>query len=227
MKVIVQVGSTSTEDAVKLARHAEEAGADAVSAVVPFYYSTTIYNEDTFLNYYDSIIKAVAIPVHSYNNPNTTGFNVSPAFLEKLIDAGLQGIKDGGSDMGRMLDMLKVVEKKKVDFDYYPSSTSSLITGFLLGACSCISGVALSAPELVIDIYHSMQNNDIEKASKLYEQVMQVRSVLGKKSGRAIAAYDVLHAKGVEVGTCKLPWQRLNKEDSKWLIDELKKLEVI
>src|SRR5215210_5423127 len=36
--VMVHVGATTTRDAVRLARHAEEVGADAVSAVAPIYY---------------------------------------------------------------------------------------------------------------------------------------------------------------------------------------------
>lgn len=226
MKVIVQIGSPSTEIAVQLARHAESLGVDAISAVVPFYYSSTIYSETDILRYYETIVNAVSVPVHNYNNANTTGFNVSPAFLGKLIDIGLRGIKDSGSEMERILNMIKVVQNKGVDFDYYPASTSSLITGFLLGAQSCISGVSLSVPSLVNAIYEGMMKGDTADAIRLYERVMEVRSLLGKHGGRAIAAYDVFHARGIDIGTCKPPWQRLSRENADWLINGLKKLGV-
>lgn len=225
MKTIIQIGSTSTYDAVRLAQHAEFCGANAVSSVVPFYYSNTIYTEDDFLRYYEEIVKSVHIAdVHCYNNPKTTGFNVSPNFLKRLIDVGITGIKDGGSDMGRMLEMLNVIRDKKFDFfDYYPSSTSSLITGFLLGVESCISGVCLSYPKLVMNIYNQMMNDDIQLALRSYRKVMKVRSILGARCGRAIAAYDVLNNKGIDVGTCKAPWQRLEESDSKLMLNELEK----
>ncbi len=227
MKTIIQIGSTSTYDGVRLAQHAEFCGANAVSSVVPFYYSNTIYTEDDFLRYYEEIIKSVDIvDVHCYNNPNTTGFNVSPNFLKRLIDIGITGIKDGGSDMAKMLEMLNVIREKKYDFfDYYPSSTSSLITGFLLGVQSCISGVALSCPKLVMDIYNNMMNTNIPLALCSYQKVMKIRSILGAKSGRAITAYDVLNTKGIDVGTCKAPWQRLKQDDVIWLLKELEKFE--
>ena len=57
-------------------------------------------------------------------------------------------MKDGGSDMGRMLEMINTIGP--TDFDYYPSSTSSLITGFLLGGDSCISGVSLACPSQIM-----------------------------------------------------------------------------
>lgn len=220
MKTIVHVGSPSTRTAVDLAKHAEEMGADVISAVVPFYYSTTIYTEDTFLKYFEDIINSVSIDVHCYNNPNTTGFNVSLEFLKKLIDIGLRGMKDSSSDMGRVIDILDIIDKD--EFSYYPSSTTSLITGFILGVDACISGVALSAPELVLEIYENINKNPTY-ALNLFFKVMKIRSILGSRSGRAIAAYDVLNEKGVDVGTCRIPWKRLNKIDSKWLINDLKR----
>ncbi len=227
MKSIIHIGSTSTYDAVRLAQHAEFFGANAISSVVPFYYSNTIYTEDDFIRYYEEIVKSVYIvDVHCYNNPNTTGFNISPSFLKRLMDIGITGIKDGGSDMGGMLEMLNVIREKKYDFfDYYPSSTSSLITGFLLGVQSCISGVALTCPKLVMDIYNNMMNGNIPLALRLYQKVMKIRSILGAKGGRAVTVYDILNSRGIDVGTCKEPWQRLKKKDSEWVLKELEKYE--
>ena len=227
MKTIIQIGSTSMDMALELAKHAEDNGADAVSSVVPFYYSSTIYTEYDFTKYFENIVKAVSIDVHCYNNVNTTGFNVSPKFLGELIDIGVCGMKDGGSDMGRALQMLDVIRDKNCEFDYYLSSTASLIIGFLIGVESCISGVALSVPELVMNIYESMLSKDLDCALNLYKKVMKVRSVLGSRSGRAIAAYDVLNYKGVNVGTCKAPWNKLNETSVEQMIEELKELGVI
>ncbi len=221
IKTIVHIGSTSTRTAIELAKHAEDNGADAISAVVPFYYSTTIYTEDTFLRYFEQIINSVLIDVHCYNNPNTTGFNVSLDFLEKLIDIGLRGMKDGSANMGRIIDILDMIDKD--EFSYYPSSTTSLIIGFLLGVDSCISGVALSAPQLVLDVYKNVKKNPTY-ALNLFFKVMKIRSVLGELCGRAIAAYDVLNEKGVNVGTCRNPWKRLNRIHARWVVSELKKI---
>ncbi len=222
MNSIVQIGSPSTNIAVELAKHAEDIGADAISAVVPFYYSTTIYKEKDFLKYFEEIISNVSIDVHCYNNTHTTGFNVSPSMLGKLIDLGLTGIKDIGGNMGHILEMLDVIKSKDVDFDYYPSSTASLITGFLCGAKSCISGVSLSVPMMINNIYGYMLNEDASKAMEIWKKVMKVRSILGKRSGRAIAAYEVLNSRGVNVGTCRAPWQKLTSSESLDMILELK-----
>jgi len=222
MKGIVQIGSPSMIIAIELAKHAENVGADAISSVVPFYYSSTFYTTEDFLNYFKMLIESVSIDVHCYNNPRTTGYNVTPDFLKELIEIGVKGIKDGGSNMGGMLEMMNVIGVK--DFDYYPSSTSSLITGFLLGSESCISGVSLSVPELVNSVYVDMKNKNVGRALKNWKKIMKVRSILGQFGSRAIASYTILNSRGVGVGYCRLPWQRSKYYDDMFLINEVKKI---
>ena len=136
-------------------------------------------------------------------------------------------MKDGGSDMGRMLTMLEIIGECNYTFDYYPSSTSSLITGFLLGVNSCISGVSLTVPRLALSIYNAMIMGQVDHAVDLYRDIMKVRAVLGARTSRAIAAYHTLQAKGVDVGICRAPWESLNDRDEFWLFEELLKLEII
>ena len=219
MKCIIHIGSTSTKEAIELAKHAQGVGADAISSVVPFYYSGTFYDEDTYLMYFDKLIKSVDIDVHCYNNPGTTGVNISPKLLGKLIGIGLKGMKDGGSDMGKMLEMLSVIGPR--EFDYYPSSTSSLITGFLLGVNSCISGVSLACPSEIMLIYDDMMLGNVYDATETWKKVMKARSILGKYGSRAIAVYNVLEWRGVVVGTCRSPWLPLTPSQKNDVINGL------
>jgi len=222
MKTIVQIGSPSTKTAIELAKHAESIGADAIASVIPFYYSLTFYNDDTVMKYYDKLINSVSIDVHCYNNSKTTGFSVGPDLLKSLMEIGLKGIKDDSKDMGSILKMLDVVGKK--EFDYYPSSTSNLITGLLLGAKSCISGVSLTIPITIFGIYNLMKNGNVEAATKLWKWVMKVRAVLGLCGARAIAAYSVLKYKGIINSTCRSPWIPLTEEQEKTIISKLDNL---
>ena len=219
MKCIVHVGCPSTNESIYLAKHAQEIGADAVSSVVPFYYSGSYYRVDDYLAYFRELVNAVDIDVHMYNNPKTTSFDISPQFFGYFIDLGIKGIKDGGGSMGRMKEMLDVVGD--TEFDYYPSSTSSLITGFLLGAKSCISGVSLSCPDLIVSIYNDMMNDNIARAVRTWKKVMRIRKILGSSGARAIAAYEVLKWRGVDVGMPRKPWLPLSEYSRRRLITNL------
>ncbi len=227
MKTIVQIGLTYPIDSMELAKHAEFMGADAISSVVPYYYSGSVYNDDTYIRYFETLINCVSIDVHYYNNTKTTNFNVSPNLLKKLMNIGLKGIKDGGSNTERILEILNIADEN-VDgsFDYYPSSTNSLLLGFLLGAKSCISGVSLSAPLEILEIYNLLKIGEIDKAIHIYKKVMNIRSLLNKNGARASAAYEVLKSKGVDVGTCRSPWKALNKTETHQLVKNLSDLEI-
>lgn len=81
--VMVQVGSLTTEESVRLARHAEECGVDAISSVGPIYYSG---NAAMALEHYKAIAGATALPFFPYQ----LGENFIPGdtiqFIRQLLD---------------------------------------------------------------------------------------------------------------------------------------------
>lgn len=81
VKVIAHVGCISTRDSVELAVHAEETGADAVSAVVPFYYKAGIQE---LQQHYEEIMSAVTIPMLIYHFPGATGVSLTVDFYERM-----------------------------------------------------------------------------------------------------------------------------------------------
>lgn len=83
LPVMVQVGSLTTEESVRLARHAEECGADAVSSVGPVYYSG---NAAMALAHYKAIAGATGLPFFPYQ----LGENFIPGdtiqFIRQLLE---------------------------------------------------------------------------------------------------------------------------------------------
>ena len=70
--VVVMTGTTNNRDTVELTRHAEAAGADAVSSVGPYYFH---HNADSLCYFYQDMVKAVSddFRVYVYNNPKFQG----------------------------------------------------------------------------------------------------------------------------------------------------------
>lgn len=95
--VVSHVGAISTRQAVDFAQHAEAAGADAVSAISPFYYKFT---QREIEDYYLEIMAGSGLPMFVYNFPNLSGFALTEPFLERLKSSSrLAGIKFTSSDM--------------------------------------------------------------------------------------------------------------------------------
>ncbi len=227
MKTIVQVGCTSTKETIELAKFSEDQGAAVISSVVPYYYSGSILSEDDILKHFESLCKSIKIPVHCYNHPENTGFDISPDFFKKLINAGILGIKDGGGSIDRLAKMLKLIKESKLSIDYIGGKTSLLFVSVISGANGCVSGVSLVDPKLLINFFNACYDNRIQDALTLQDKVLKVRNILEKFGPRAISCYDILHYKGVDVGTSRLPWRRLSYYNSKKLVTELKKVILI
>lgn len=225
MNSVIQIGATTTKETIELAKFAEDSGADIVASVVPYYYSGSILTEEDILKHFEALCNSVNIPVHCYNNPRTTGFNISPDFFSNLISVGLSGIKDGSGEVERLTKMLDVAKKENVD--YIAGSTSLMFLSVIGGADGCVSGVALVAPGLLIDFYRACSEKRVDDAMVLQDKVLKVRNILQYSGPRAITCYDIFHEKGIDVGTCRLPWRRLTGKASNEIIKKMKETDIL
>ena len=81
--VIVQVGALTTDEAVRLAKHATEAGDDGVSSVAPIYYGATA---PMTLEHYRKIATATDLPFFPYQLGDNSIPGGRIAFLMKLME---------------------------------------------------------------------------------------------------------------------------------------------
>ena len=79
---IVQIASTDFSEAVALAKHAEQIGADAISATPPLFFR---YDEDDVYQYYKGLADAVHIPMMIYYNP-AAGFAINANFAARMFE---------------------------------------------------------------------------------------------------------------------------------------------
>ncbi|MBO9592676.1 MAG: dihydrodipicolinate synthase family protein [Niabella sp.] len=81
LPVMVQVGALTTAESVRLAKHAEACGANAVSSVGPIYFSG---NTTSALFHYREIAAATALPFFPYQLGNNTMGDI-PQFIDQLL----------------------------------------------------------------------------------------------------------------------------------------------
>ena len=96
--VIAGTGSNSTETAIYLTREAEEAGADGVLLVTPYYNKAT---QKGLVAHYTEIAKHTDLPIILYNVQSRTGVNIAPetaVTLAKNCD-NIVGIKEASGNI--------------------------------------------------------------------------------------------------------------------------------
>jgi 4-hydroxy-tetrahydrodipicolinate synthase len=98
--VIAGAGSNSTSEAIELAQHAKEIGADAVLAVTGYYNRPS---QEGVYRHFAAMDAAIDIPILVYNVPSRTIVDLSNELVERLAKLPrIVGIKDATGDMSRV-----------------------------------------------------------------------------------------------------------------------------
>ena len=198
--VIAHVGSCSTRSVVDLAEHAQKAGADAVAAVPPIYYG---FGEDAVLRHFEALRAAVTIPTFVYNNPKATGVTVTPAMLKKIIDLGIDGIKDSSFEILVFWEQMWAIDKP--DFIPVIGTEALILPAVALGAKAAVCGLANAIPEPVVELIEAVYAKKLDKAAALQETVSKMRDIMHLAPTLPMIQ-AVLGERGVNVGYPRLPF---------------------
>ena len=99
--IIAGTGSNNTAHSVALSVAAEEAGADALLVVSPYYNKAT--PQGIYLHYL-SICNAVSIPVIVYNVPGRTGLDIPVSVYNQLASiSNIAGVKEASPDITKII----------------------------------------------------------------------------------------------------------------------------
>lgn len=147
-KVIAHIGDIGTRESVELARHAEQAGADAVSAVVPFYYKPGIQE---IREHYQALMAAVDVPMLIYHFPGATGVQLTMDFYEEMAaDPRCLGVKFTSMNL---YEMQQIRARCGKDFQIMNGHDEVYAAGALSGADGAIGSTFNMMPSLFADMF--------------------------------------------------------------------------
>ena len=147
IEVIAHVGRASTPATVRLARAAAAVGADAVMAVIPFYYG---HGADALLAHYRTLLAALdGTPVLAYTFPERTGNELSAEVLDTLAAEGLAGLKDSTRSPERHREYLDVAARHE-GLRVFVGSERLVLESMRGGAAGAISGLANARADLLL-----------------------------------------------------------------------------
>lgn len=104
-KVIAGTGSNSTEEAVRLTRHARDVRADGALLVAPYYNRPT--QEGLYQHYRRIAREAKGFPLVVYNIPGRTGVNILPETMARLAEIdNIVGVKEATGNVAQAVETL-------------------------------------------------------------------------------------------------------------------------
>jgi dihydrodipicolinate synthase/N-acetylneuraminate lyase len=216
--VIANVSEAGTEIAASLASHAAKAGAAAVIATVPYYWTPP---QSMLVEHFTAIGEAAKIPLFILNSPvemNEVGIaSKSVADLLRRLP-NMAGLIDMSLDWQYMIEVITVARAVRSDFQLV-SGNEYMISAAAIGATGLLSPLAGIAPKLIGNLYALCMAEKFTEARPAQEQAAILYRALhdagvgGLKTG--------LRAMGRDCGTPRPPLTSLNEADTKVLLAEL------
>ncbi len=161
--VIAGTGSNSTAEALRLTRHAWEAGADGALVVCPYYNRPT---QEGLYQHYRTIAEEVPIPVIIYNIPGRTGVNLLPETLAKLAKIpNIVGVKEASGSLKQMSDVIQLCGP---DFDVLSGDDIFTLALMAIGGKGVISVISNVVPQDMAAMVDAFAAGDLEKARLLH-----------------------------------------------------------
>ncbi|MCC9074259.1 dihydrodipicolinate synthase family protein [Flavobacterium sp. F-65] len=203
--VLVGVSNLTTERTIHHAKFAEKAGADAVMIIPMSYWKLT---DDEIIKHFDAVAKHISIPIMAYNNPATSGVDMSPALLKKILEIpNVTMIKESSGDVQRMHYLKRELGD---DVAFYNGSNPLALAAFSAGATGWCTAAPNLIPELNLGLYNAIQKNDLKEAQKVfYKQLNLLKLIVNKGLPRTIKAG--LKIQGIDAGFLRSPLKPLSE----------------
>ncbi len=165
--VIAGTGSNSTAEAVRLTRHAKEAGADGALLITPYYNKPT---QDGLYAHYRAVAEQTKFPLILYNVPGRTGVNLLPGTVARL--AGIPdvvGIKEASGDLAQVSEILERCGDRLTVLSGDDFTVLPLLS---LGGKGVISVVSNLVPGDMAGMVRAFQGGDLDRARQLHYGMM-------------------------------------------------------
>jgi 4-hydroxy-tetrahydrodipicolinate synthase len=171
--VIAGTGSNSTDEALRLTKHAYEAGADGALMVCPYYNRPT---QEGLYQHFKIIAERVPIPIVPYNIPSRTGVNLMPETVARLAKiSNIVGIKEASGSLKQMQDVISLCGEK---FDVLSGDDFFTFPLLSIGGRGVISVVSNIVPADMAAMIDAFEAGDIKKAAKLHHKLVPLVDAL-------------------------------------------------
>ena len=203
VKVMAGTGSNCTAEAIRMTRHARQAGADGSLQVAPYYNKPT---QEGFYQHFKAIAEAVDLPVVVYNIPGRSAKNIEPDTICRMAEAcsNVVAVKDATGAVDQASQILAATDLTVLSGD--DSMTLPLMS---IGGSGVISVAGNIIPKDVLALVAAFKAGDIAKAQEWHHKLFPLcRDMLGL-STNPIPVKTAMSLIGMPCGPVRLPMTEL------------------
>lgn len=215
--VVAGTGSNCTQTAIQMSKEAEEAGADGVLLVTPYYNKAT---QNGLIAHYTAIANEIKIPAILYNVPSRTGCNLAPATVVSLAKnvKNIVGIKAASGDLSQIAKMMSMADGC---IDLYSGNDDQVLPILSLGGVGVISVLSNVAPRQTHDMVAKFLEGDVKGAAKIQLDAIPLINALFCEVN-PIPVKTALNLMGMQVGPTRMPLCEMEPENEARLAKAMK-----
>lgn len=215
--IIAGTGSNSTAHSVQLSIAAQDAGADGLLLVSPYYNKAT---PDGLFAHYSTIASAVQIPCILYNVPSRTGVDIPVSVYSKLSTVpNIIGVKEASPDIVKIARIRVACP----DFAVWSGNDDMIAAVMSLGGMGVISVLSNIAPVQTQAMAQAALDGDFDTASDLQIRMLPLIEALFCEVN-PIPVKTAMKLIGFDCGECRLPLTNMTAGNLEKLKNALKLL---
>lgn len=220
--VIAGTGSNCTATAIDLSKQAEEAGAEGVLLVTPYYNKAT---QGGLIQHYEAVAGAISLPCILYNVPSRTGVTIQPETMACLYQhvENIVGVKDATGNISMITKLMSLVDE---NFLLYSGDDDQIVPLLSVGASGVISVLSNVAPRETHEICQKWFDGDVKGAREAqFKAYPLIKALFAEVNPIPVKA--ALNLMGKNVGSLRLPMTEATDSTKALLKDEMTKYGIL
>jgi len=220
-KVIAGTGTYDTRHSVHLSKEAEEAGADGLLLVVPYYNKPS---QEGLYRHFRAIAEETRLPVILYNIPGRTGVNMLPETVARLAEVpNIVGIKEASGNLDQVSEIRRRTPR---EFLIYSGDDSLTLPILAVGGIGVISVASHLVGRQIQEMIRSFLGGDVQKALDLHLRLLPLFKAMFVTTNPA-PVKAALALAGFPVGGLRPPLVEVTEKEREVISGALRELALV
>jgi 4-hydroxy-tetrahydrodipicolinate synthase len=170
--VLAGAGGYNTQEVIELAVEMQQAGADGLLSVTPYYNKPT---PEGLYQHYRALAEKTRLPIVVYNVPGRTGCNVDPATLVRLATLpNIIGVKEASGNMTQICEICHLLSD---GFIVLSGDDAMTLPAMAVGGKGVISVVSNEVPDEMSKMVEAAERDDFETARAIHQRLLPLMQI--------------------------------------------------
>jgi 4-hydroxy-tetrahydrodipicolinate synthase len=220
--LIANAGTNDTRASIRNAREAEEAGADGLLLVAPYYNKP---DQGMLYDHFAAIASSVGIPSMLYNVPSRTGITIKSETIVKL-SKGVPSINMLKDAAGNLDETTAVIRDAAPGFKVYTGEDALTLPSLAIGAYGVVSVAGHVVAPMMKRMMESYLSGDVAAAAVLHARLLAVNKALFIQPN-PVPVKEALRLCGFDAGPLRPPLKTASADTAAALSRALSELGLI